>query len=497
MCKFTSLKKIAFVFLLALISGLIEIPQISNIQEANAARKRREHRSDAADISFFYRQLSPYGDWVYVEPYGYCWTPYDVPRYWRPYYVGHWGWADECGWTWVSDCDCDQDWAWATYHYGRWLYDDDYGWMWVPGHHWGPAWVAWRQGDDYIGWAPLPPDVRWDEEHGSLSVREGPQSYNIDPYWWNFVEADHFIEPNIHEYVIPPARNYHIEQRTRNVTNYVMEHEIIANRSFGLHELGRVHDDRPAASVHLRQIDNIAEAPHGTISGGQGRQQEIPVFRHNIAPAPSESAPARVIERKTVSRPPLAAPVPGAVPPAGSIGGANQPVAPPPTQPSRPQAPRPAPQPPSVAPSAPKPAPAPPAVNPSQPKPPSPGGLTPPSPAPSAAAPGTGRTPKGPQNLGNDRMQKLEQQHTQEMQKPPTGISKEDLAKQQDTERKTQQEMQSKEDQVWQRRQQRMRGGSSSPPPSGTSTQAPAEPAKVPSAPAPGQPAPLPKPPSP
>jgi hypothetical protein len=59
----------------------------------------------------------------------------------------------DVGWTWVSY----EDFGWAAYHYGRWIRLEDYGWCWVPGYEWGPAWVSWRTGGDYIGWAPLPP----------------------------------------------------------------------------------------------------------------------------------------------------------------------------------------------------------------------------------------------------------------------------------------------------------------------------------------------------
>ena len=34
-------------------------------------------------------------------------------------------------------------------------YPDNY-WGWVPGHSWGPGWVEWRGGGDYVGWRPLP-----------------------------------------------------------------------------------------------------------------------------------------------------------------------------------------------------------------------------------------------------------------------------------------------------------------------------------------------------
>src|SRR5262249_55493932 len=114
-----------------------------------------DHRSSLeVDVGLFYDDLSPYGDWVDYGDYGYAFVP-RVQRDWRPYTVGHWVWTDDYGWYWVSD----ENFGWATYHYGRWLYDPLEGWVWVPGYEWGPSWVSWREGDGYIGWAPLPPRV--------------------------------------------------------------------------------------------------------------------------------------------------------------------------------------------------------------------------------------------------------------------------------------------------------------------------------------------------
>ena len=80
-----------------------------------------------------------------------------VPPDWRPYQYGHWVYTDEWGWYWVSD-DAEADWGWVIYHYGRWAFERGLGWFWVPGDEWAPAWVDWRYGDEYVGWAPLPPD---------------------------------------------------------------------------------------------------------------------------------------------------------------------------------------------------------------------------------------------------------------------------------------------------------------------------------------------------
>lgn len=100
----------------------------------------------------FYEPLTSHGVWVTVGSYGRCWRPSRVAVDWRPYSYGHWVWTD-CGWYWESD----EPWAWACYHYGYWAHDSFHGWIWIPGVEWGPAWVSWRVGGGYIGWAPLAP----------------------------------------------------------------------------------------------------------------------------------------------------------------------------------------------------------------------------------------------------------------------------------------------------------------------------------------------------
>lgn len=100
----------------------------------------------------FYAPLGTLGTWVTVGTYGRCWHPSGVAVTWRPYCDGTWVWTD-CGWYWESD----EPWSWACYHYGRWVLDAGAGWIWVPDVEWAPAWVWWRTGGGYIGWAPCPP----------------------------------------------------------------------------------------------------------------------------------------------------------------------------------------------------------------------------------------------------------------------------------------------------------------------------------------------------
>ena len=122
----------------------------------------------------FRTALSPYGRWVNHSQWGEVWIPDPVLPDWRPYTRGRWIYTDDWGWYWEA-ADEEAAWGWVAYHYGRWALDPDLGWIWIPGQEWAPAWVDWRQSDDYVGWAPLPPD--------GLLV-----AYRDDPVYWNFVQ---------------------------------------------------------------------------------------------------------------------------------------------------------------------------------------------------------------------------------------------------------------------------------------------------------------------
>lgn len=130
------------------------------------------------DVSLetFYEELSPYGVWIEDPQYGRVWRPDVDQDEFRPYYTnGHWE-MTKYGNTWVSD----YDWGWAPFHYGRWHHSSRRGWVWVPDIHWGPAWVSWRSGGGYYGWAPLGPGI-------NININIG----RIPDLWWVFVPQRH------------------------------------------------------------------------------------------------------------------------------------------------------------------------------------------------------------------------------------------------------------------------------------------------------------------
>ena len=156
----------------------------------------------------FYDDLSPYGDWIDYPQYGYVWHPRVAD--FRPYSTdGHWVWTDEYQWMWVSD----YNWGWAPFHYGRWLYDDFVGWVWVPGYEWSPAWVEWRTGGDYYGWAPLGPGV-------NISMNFSFGRYSPPYDYWSFVPRNYILSPRVYDYCVPRSRNTVIVNNTTIINSY-------------------------------------------------------------------------------------------------------------------------------------------------------------------------------------------------------------------------------------------------------------------------------------
>jgi hypothetical protein len=165
----------------------------------------------SVNVSFqtFYDELSPYGQWIDYPEHGFVWKP-DSYRYndFHPYRSdGHWAWSEDYGWLWVSD----YDWGWAPFHYGRWIYDDWDGWLWVPDYEWGPAWVVWRGGGDYFGWAPMRPGIH-------ININFG--HYDIPYNYWSFTPRRYINYPGISSYCIGYDRNTYIFNNTTIINNY-------------------------------------------------------------------------------------------------------------------------------------------------------------------------------------------------------------------------------------------------------------------------------------
>lgn len=167
--------------------------------------------------------LKKHGKWVDVEGYGNSWQPTDVPEDWAPYTNGAWVSSDEDGMVWNGE----DEFGWATDHYGRWTRLIGRGWVWVPGRVWAPAWVSWRYGGSYVGWAPLPPEAQWTNDIGISTWADSV--YGVGPLNYNFVDVGRFGERNVRNVIIDRSQNTTIINKTTNITNITNNNNKIYN----------------------------------------------------------------------------------------------------------------------------------------------------------------------------------------------------------------------------------------------------------------------------
>ena len=223
------------------------------------------------DTSYFYDRLSLYGNWIDLNPYGYVWTPRHTGYRFRPYSDGHWAWTDY-GWTWIAD----QEWGDITYHYGRWGWDNDIGWFWVPGTVWGPAWVTWRSNDQYMGWAPLPPEFEF-----SAGMNFDSPSINIPLNFWIFIQGSHFQDHNLNPYVLPFERNQTIVGYTSMHNKIYSRNDRIINEGIGFDDVRRI-TGRAVPKYALTD----AQQPGRARIVGQNVQIFRPAIKQNQAAKP-------------------------------------------------------------------------------------------------------------------------------------------------------------------------------------------------------------------
>jgi hypothetical protein len=228
----------------------------------------------------FYAPLEAHGAWIEVGTYGRCWRPAHVEVGWRPYCYGHWVWTD-CGWYWASD----EPWGWACYHYGNWIFDPAYAWIWIPGVEWGPAWVSWRVGGGYIGWAPLAP------AHVTLAI--GAPDFV-------FVQTSRF-----HDQVRPSTvvvNNTTIINNTTVINN--LKHEtrtiaggasqrVVVNEGPGV-ELVEKATGKPVKAVSIREVAGRTAVPAEVKTKAQaskGKNQSVVSPAQKPTAQPSTPAP--------------------------------------------------------------------------------------------------------------------------------------------------------------------------------------------------------------
>src|SRR2546430_8190124 len=241
----------------------------------------------------FYEPLSPYGSRVIVGAYGRCWRPARVETGWRPYCDGHWQRTD-AGWYWASN----EPWGWATYHYGRWDWSVEFGWIGVPHTQWAPAWVSWRQGAGYVGWAPLPPSARIGTR-GNVGVRETA----LAAHAFVFVSEQRLLEPVRSTTVI--VNNPTVINQTVNITKVQVVNKTVINEG----PRPEIIERRSGRKIEAVPVQELRRSEERQIAS---RQRNIPSTLDRRGPpstrtatAPGNTIPVhepRQVERPTEAR---------------------------------------------------------------------------------------------------------------------------------------------------------------------------------------------------
>lgn len=194
----------SFRFAMGALASVLAFTTVAPSNLSLVARAHAQAPGPAQQQIDFDAALEGYGHWAEHPKLGDVWIPDNVPQDWQPYRIGHWVYTDDWGWYWNSD----EDFGWVTYHYGRWYLDRQLGWVWAPSDEWGPAWVNWRQGDNFVGWAPTPPDEYLDDDE------------EADNYM--FVEAGNLLAPEVYTVFIPYRERRDHYHRSRLVNRTII-----------------------------------------------------------------------------------------------------------------------------------------------------------------------------------------------------------------------------------------------------------------------------------
>jgi hypothetical protein len=275
-------------------------------------------------IDYFQAHLTPYGQWVDVPGVGAAWIPAEANNpLWRPYTdAGHWEYTD-AGWFWQSD----YPWGDIAFHYGRWIRNDFTAgrWAWVPAYDWAPSWVAWREGEGGMGWAPLPWGVEYHTGvglfwHGGAVGVDVDFGLGFDAFV--FVGSDHFWGGDYHRYAFDHdhAREFYghsqfhagyrvegghlrAEGLGRDHIAAITHHEVVEHRAVEMRHTEETHNVAARAAAHPEVAR--ASLSHATPNGAAAARGEAP---GRGKPAEASTAPrGEALGRATPAATPAAA----------------------------------------------------------------------------------------------------------------------------------------------------------------------------------------------
>jgi hypothetical protein len=169
----------------------------------------------------------------------------------------------------------------------------------VPGRDWGPAWVSWRTGGDYVGWAPLPP-----RRAGDIFVDFTPINSQVDidfdigPATYNFIDVRYIGEPVLRERIFATDQNVTYITKTVNVTNITYTNSTVYNYGPDYNILSR-YSSRPIQRLSLQRettVDPATAARSKSLMRVQG--DKLVVAAPQQFQKPAKTAAPKVVKEK-------------------------------------------------------------------------------------------------------------------------------------------------------------------------------------------------------
>jgi len=303
-----------------------ELPPVPEYVETppNSPPPQPAYENAPSEVNYFYNDLSPYGSWMQLPNYGWCWQPSTViiDRGWRPYCQrGRWLYSD-CGWYWHSD----YSWGWAPFHYGRWYDHPRCGWVWFPELTWAPAWVSWRYTDTHCGWAPLPPGAfcgRGGLSYNGAWVGLG-FDFGLGSLHFNFVSYKDFSHRYPSQHILRGAQAQTVYSHSKVINNIVVgKNNTIINNGVGYERIASASrseirkvaiKDLPPTSEKVLKADRVERSGSSLVvyrapiaklatenathlSAARGGQE----LRKDSTTIPSQPAQKRLEEGRSVS----------------------------------------------------------------------------------------------------------------------------------------------------------------------------------------------------
>jgi hypothetical protein len=171
--------------------------------------------------------------------------------------------------------------------------------VWVPGRDWGPAWVSWRTGGDYVGWAPLPP-----RRAGDIFVDFSPINSQVDvdfdigPATYNFIDVRYIGEPVLRERIFAADQNVTYITKTVNVTNITYTNSTVYNYGPDYNILSR-YSTRPIQRLSLQRettVDPATAARSKSLMRVQG--DKLVVVAPQQFQKPAKTVAPKVVKEK-------------------------------------------------------------------------------------------------------------------------------------------------------------------------------------------------------